>query len=67
MVLLGQHVSIEQESMYCGSSMSKLTSGQPVKDNAGLMGACSGFIGTLAKYRIDVQGFCFLLHAALYI
>lgn len=66
-VLPGQQVSIEQESMYCKSS--KLTSGQPVKDNTGLMRVC---VQVLLAHLPNIESTCWvfvspLLHATLYI
>lgn len=55
MVLLGQHVSIAQESTNYGSSMSKLTSGQPNKDNAGLLRVC---VQVLLAHLPNIESTC---------
>lgn len=70
MVLLRQHVSVKQESMHCGSSMSKLTSGQPVKDSASLLQV---YFQVLLAHLPNIESTCRVfvsssfLHAALYI
>lgn len=55
-------MSPDSKSQCTVEVMLKLTSGQPVKDICwSITGVCPGFIGSLAKYRINLQGFLFLL------
>lgn len=56
-------MSIEQVSMCCGSSMSRLTSGQPVKDNNGLLQVC---VQVLLAHLPNIESTCRVFFAFLF-
>lgn len=57
-VLLVQHVSIEQESCTVEVQCQNWPQDNLFRTHQSFGSGCSGFIGSIAKYWIDVQGFC---------
>lgn len=56
----GWLISTEQASTYCGSSVAKLTSGQPVGGDSGLSQVCvQVLLAQLPNIESTCRGFCF--------